>query len=149
MKIIWNQNPLRTQILLDEHEKKEFWYKIKIEEMEHLLFGAHFYLIDGKDYFDIDRARQEADPKYYMVDPPKKSGLDERVDELYQYFIGDLEDNSHCGDCTCFAASCSKCQAEHLLGIDTIKGLGKHEANKIQWAFVINQVELVRSFQVS
>lgn len=41
----------------------------------------------------------------------------------------------HCGDCTCVPCSCLKCYAEQLFGINTIKGLRKHEATKIDAAF--------------
>ena len=43
----------------------------------------------------------------------------------------------HVGDCTCVACSCSKCWAEGLLGIDTIPGLGKHQASHISDEFWI------------
>ncbi len=145
MKIVWNENPLLTQIFLDEHEKKEFWYKIKIEEMEeNIILDAWFHLDqDGKnkEYFDLKRARSNLDPNYIYPDwndnskKDQKSELDKRVDQLFEYYIDDLEHNSHCGDCTCVPCSCSKCHAENLLGIDTRKGLGKHEAYKIQGAF--------------
>ena len=51
MKITYNKNPLFTTVELDENEKKELWYKIKIKEMEELLFSAHFYL--EEKYFDL------------------------------------------------------------------------------------------------
>lgn len=139
MKIIYTPNPLRSIIELDEHEKKEFWYKIKIEEMEHLLYSAHFSLSEEYGFFDLNRARSELDPKYFMANeiPERKvAPLDERVDEFYKYFMDDLhEGNMHMGDCICQANSCSKCQAESLLKIDTIPGLGKHEAHNIYAAF--------------
>jgi hypothetical protein len=143
MKIIWNENPLLTQIMLDEHEKKEFWYKIKIEELQNLMTSAYFHLEEDKDFFDIKRAKEDLEPKYFYPDwndsskKGQKSDLDKRVDELYEYYIADLEQNPHCGDCTCVACSCSKCHAEGLLGLDTIKGLRKHEASKIDGAFTL------------
>ena len=39
------------------------------------------------------------------------------------------------GDCTCVPCTCYRCLVESMLGIDTIKGLGKHEANAVQGAF--------------
>lgn len=131
MKITYNKNPLDTTIELDEFEKKELWYKVKIAEMEDLLFSTHFHLTEGQ-HFSIDRARLECDPKYYMTDV--KSGLDARVDDLTNYFIEELQ-SSHVGDCICVPCSCSKCHAEELVGIDTIPGLRKHVAYKINGAF--------------
>lgn len=131
MKITYNKNPLYTTIDLDEHEKKELWYKIKINEMEELLSCASFYLGEDK-YFDLERARSEVDPDYYCTD--EKSPLDKRCDTLLEHYLADLQ-ACHVGDCTCVACSCSKCQAEVLLGIDTMPGLGKHSARKIDGAF--------------
>lgn len=143
MKIVWNENPLLTQIFLDEHEKKEFWYKIKLEEMEELLSEAWFHMQQDKypDFYDLKRALSNVNPNYFCPEwedhtkKGQKSELDKRVDELFEMYIGDLEHNPHCGDCTCVACSCSKCHAESLLGLDTIKGLGKHEASSINGAF--------------
>lgn len=44
MKIIWQPNPLHTIVELDEWEKKELWYKVKIDEMKSRLASAHFHL---------------------------------------------------------------------------------------------------------
>lgn len=131
MKINWNKNPLHTTIDLDEHEKKELWYRIKIEEMEERLYGAHFSLQEGK-YFDLERARSEVNADFYCTDD--KSPLDKRCDEMLSYYLDELQ-AVHAGDCTCVPCSCSKCHAESLLNIDTIKGLGKHSAYKIDSAF--------------
>lgn len=138
MKITYNKNPLYTTIDLDESEKRELWYKIKIEEMNNLLFDAHFHLEEGK-YFDLARSREAVDPKYYFENEDKeaeskKSKLDERVDMLFNLYLEELQ-SAHCGDCTCVPCTCDKCLVESLLGIDTTKGLGKHMATKIQSAF--------------
>jgi hypothetical protein len=133
MKINWNKNPLRTTVELDEHEKKEFWYKIKIEEMEESLFAAHFSLQEDK-YFDLERARKHVDAKFYCVNDNERSELDQRCDSMLECYLNELN-GWHVGDCTCVACSCWKCHAESLLGIDTIKGLGKHSAYKIDSAF--------------
>lgn len=134
MKITYNKNPLYTTIELDEQERKEFWYKIKLQEMENLLFEAHFNLEDGK-YFNLNSARDAVDPSYYTVEEDvEKSKLDEHCDMLLNYYLESLQ-SCHVGDCTCVPCSCSKCHAESILGIDTIKGLGKHSAYKIDNAF--------------
>jgi hypothetical protein len=131
MKINYNKNPLFTTIDLNETEKKELWYKIKIAEMEELLFSAAFALKEGQ-YFDLEEARRSVDMDYYCTD--EKSPLDERCDILLEHFLGELQ-SRHVGDCTCVACSCSKCHAESFLDINTMKGLGKHSANKIDGAF--------------
>lgn len=133
MKITYAQNPLYTTIELDEHEKKELWYKVKIEEMVNLLFVAHFYL--KEKYYNLERVKKAVEPGYYLDEKHgKKCGLDERVDMIVNELVQELM-LPHCGDCTCVPCSCMKCYAENLLGIDTTKGLGKYMANKINDAF--------------
>ena len=45
MRIVYGENPLWTSVLLNESEKKELWYRVKIAEMEDMLFSAHFHLV--------------------------------------------------------------------------------------------------------
>ena len=135
MDIIYNKNPLYTTVILTEQEQREFWLKIKITEMEELLFEAHFYSDDTQDCFSIDRVKKAVDPDYYMAENRhEKSKLDKRCDHLLEVFLQDLQ-GCHVGDCTCVPCSCMKCYAESILGIDTIPGLRKHQANKINSAF--------------
>ena len=126
MKITYTPNPLRTTIELDEFEKKEFWYKIKIEQLMWKIWGAKFHTDPTYQFYNLERAREELEFD--------EDELNKRVDELCQYYLKNLLD-IHCGDCTCVPASCDKCHAESLLEIDTIKGLGKHEGSKISAAF--------------
>lgn len=134
MKITYTPNPLRTIVELDEGEKKLLWYRIKCDEMADMLFLVYCEL-EHKEAPNMDRIKDEVDPAYYLdEDPPEKSGLDKRCDNLLTHYIEELQ-GSHLGDCTCFAMSCPKCMAEGKLGIDTIKGLGKHPGHKIQSAF--------------
>lgn len=133
MKITYDENPLNTKIELDENEKKELWYKIKVEQMEWLLFGAHFHLT--LDEVDIERALKEVDPDYYMAEKRgDRSKLDSRVDDLLGWYIEALVE-PHCGDCTCVPTSCDKCHAEDLLGINTTKGLAQQPEHHIFNAF--------------
>lgn len=135
MKITYTPNPLNTIIELDEHEQKELWYKIKVNEMEEMLSMAEYYVTEK--YLNLEDARQELDSSYYLADTNKKSKLDERCDTLLEHFLQELKSN-HIGDCTCIACSCSKCHAESILGIDTIPGLSKYTGNSIRNAFIIN-----------
>lgn len=135
MKIIYSENPLRTVVELDEHDRQIFWFKLKVEELQDKLFGVHFSLTEG-EYFNIDRARKDADPDAYtQEDGGEKTPLDKRVDILLERYIEELQ-GIHSGDCTCVACSCMKCRAEHILGIDTLKPFpGKHALHKIGSAF--------------
>lgn len=159
MKITYNENPLKSVVELDEHEKKELWYKIKVEEMVELLFEAHFCLLEnnyssrswivrrlretwykflGQPLIlsrDVKRAKDAVDPSYYLAEHRgERAKMDERVDELFDWYVHSLQD-IHGGDCNCIPASCPKCHAESLVGIDTMPGLGKHEAAKIDAYF--------------
>ncbi len=135
MKITYNKNPLWTTVELDEQEKRELWYKIKVKEMEELLFDAYFHLREKDKHFNLESARKAVEPDYYLgVTDNEKSDIDKRCDEMLEYYLAELQAN-HVGDCTCVACSCMKCHAEDLLGINTTKGLGKHSAYKINAAF--------------
>lgn len=140
MKIIYNENPLRTVVELDEHDRQIFWLKIKLEEQENLLFTVHFNLTRNEsfsgDSIDLDVAKKSANPDYYMSEKDgEKTPLDKRVDMLFETYVQELA-GWHSGDCTCVACSCMKCHAENILGIDTLKPFpGKHELAKIESAF--------------
>lgn len=134
MKITYTPNPLNTIIELDEHEQKELWYKIKVNEMEEMLSMAEHYVTEK--YLNLDEAREQLDSSYYFADDSGKSKLDERCDTLLEHFLQELKSN-HIGDCTCIACSCSKCHAESILGIDTIPGLSKYTGHNIRNAFII------------
>lgn len=132
MNIIYTENPLCSRVELDAHEAQRFWDRIKIDEMEELLFDAHFHMQDDA-YHDMVAARRAVDPDYYMSDDgPTK--LDQRVQVLYDHYMSELV-SSHGGDCTCLPATCSKCHAESKLGIDTTKGLGKHAGSYLMGMF--------------
>lgn len=134
MHINYHKNPLYTTINLEEHEKKELWYKIKIAEMEELMSNAAFHLEEGK-FFDIEKARRDVNTEYYYSESDNEiSDLDKRCNKLLENYLEALQ-SYHCGDCTCRAASCEKCNAESLLGINTIGGLGKHSTYKVNSAF--------------
>lgn len=137
MKIIYRQNPLYTIVDLDEHDKQIFWHKLKIEKLQNLIHSAHFILdINDTEFYNAERAYKELDPSYFCIDNPElnKSPIDKDADRLLEYYINELQQH-HLGDCTCVAMSCGKCYAESVLGIDTLKGLGKHEGAKIAGIF--------------
>lgn len=46
------------------------------------------------------------------------------TEHQYPFLLGALTSGeSHCGDCIKFACSCTKCYAEEILGIHTLKGI--------------------------
>ena len=135
MKITYTPNPLRTTVELDEHEKKELWYKIKIKELEEIVGMAALYVSENPKWFDLEKARKELNNDYiYAESDDAKSGIDKEADRMMGYYLEALQEE-HIGDCTCVPCSCIKCHAEDMLGISTTKGLHKHAAHKIQNAF--------------
>lgn len=127
MIITYTQNPLASTVELNDLEKAILWHRVKIKKLEELLFQTHFYL--SSTSLDIDRARKEADPDYYCPEIGR-APIDTGTGRDVAFYLEDLKEE-HIGDCVCFPCSCTKCGAESILGIDTIKGLGKHEANLI------------------
>lgn len=143
MKITYTPNPLDTKVELDDSEKEILRLKIKLEQYEDMLFSAHFNITHrlknngALKAISVDEAleaaRKDLDPDYWCSD--EKSKLDERVDELLEHYILELQ-GYHCGDCTCVAMSCSKCHAERLIGVDTLKPFpGKHAMYHVSQAF--------------
>lgn len=130
MKITYKTNPLDTTVELDDHEKQILWYKIKCDELIELLFDAHFHMKEGQ-FYDLEKAKKSLDPDYFLnEEDDSKSPLEKRCDQMLEYYLEELK-SYHIGDCTCVPASCGKCHAEDKLGINTIPGLGKHSAYKV------------------
>jgi len=141
MKIIYYPNPLRTRVYLNDLEKENFRLRYKVEYLHDIISGVRYRLkedpnkklecpnpnMNGLTHWEL--ARKQIPENFYTDE------FDEHITEMANYYLNDLENGYHCGDCTCVPCSCSKCHAEYLLGIDTIKGLGKHEAHKIDALF--------------
>jgi len=118
MDIIWNPNPLKTRVEIDDRDRQMM--RLKIEN--NFLFGR---LYDA--YTNVGR---------YSIET-LETDMEAHVDRMLSYAEKCLRsDEQHCGDCTCVPASCGKCRAEGYLGIDTIEGLGKHEAGYISRSFI-------------
>lgn len=132
MKITYTPNPLMTIVQPTELEIEQMRYKILYEDMMDMLFTVHYEL--GRENPDMDRIKSTVHPDYYLNEEDGKTKQEEHVQELLEYYIQELQ-GTHDGDCTCVPCSCSKCYAEGLLNIDTIKGLGKNEAHKVKAAF--------------
>ena len=135
MKIEWNVNPLETKVFLDDPDRKYLRLAIRLEAALAAL-GAISYtrLLEEKEKpEDIERYKKYVNEYTDIAyDEDHKS---EEIDEKIKMYEEELQ-IGHMGDCVCFACSCMKCWAESLLGIDTIKGLGQHEGNKIDMCFV-------------
>lgn len=136
MKIIYHENPLRTVVELDEHDREVLWLKIKIEELKDRLFHTDFHLTEG-EYFDLDDARYSCNPDHYIQeDNQEKVAVDKRVDLLFETYVQELA-GWHSGDCTCVPCTCMKCMAEGVIGVDTLAPFpGKQVLAKVDGAFL-------------
>jgi hypothetical protein len=147
LKILWAQNPLLTVVELDEFDKEILWHRLKIERLEGCLAQGHFGLtVKFNEWrkstcngWSLDVAVDEAlrDMGYdYVCGDTQRNGksFDVEIDELTEACVAELA-MGHSGDCTCVPCSCDKCHAETLVGVNTINGLGKHEASYIAGAF--------------
>jgi hypothetical protein len=142
MNIVWAPNPLLTTIVLDEQEKRFFRERLRSKYLEDRIEGAYFALDPAfrerrKTTLEqaVASAIRELDWEFTTCDEERDGKtIETYLDERLASFLEDLVDR-HVGDCTCVPCSCTKCYAENLLGINTLEGLGKHEASKIGWAF--------------
>ena len=131
MKIDYHQNPLRSQVFLDETEKKLLKANIKNEMLLEAL-AAVWYEFRKTEPPSLIKIKEEVS----FFDDDEDGVLSTRVDDLYDVYIKELEESyMHIGDCTCVPATCYKCLAEEHAGVDTIEGLGKYLASKIDRAF--------------
>jgi hypothetical protein len=147
MKILWAPNPLATVVELDEVEKRLLWHQLKIKNLEERMFTAHFDLdpIDrewhnkhvGERSLEAAVAAAIAALDVAYIDGDEKrrdKSYAEEIDKTLGDAVAALA-GAHCGDCTCVPCGCSKCFAEGAIGIDTLAGLGKHEAHAIAGVF--------------
>ena len=135
MKINWQPNPLHTTVDLDERDRQVLRLKIKIERLTDLLGEAAFHIKEGEHY-DLSRVREAVAYETWCADDDEpEHDFNKEVERFLSYAVDELTTGVHCGDCTCVPCSCTKCWAEDLLGINTIKGAGKHSLYKIDAAF--------------
>lgn len=147
MKIIWSPNPIATVVELDEFDKKLLWHKVKIHRLEEMIGEAHLDL--DPEFQEWRRtALKERCPVDFVADARKHlryrfiSGEEKINGKSFDEVVGEATDDCvsalsshHDGDCVCVPCSCEKCHAEMLVGVDTLAGLGKHEASSIDGCF--------------
>ena len=131
MRIEWQLNPLTTKVLLDDSDRKALRLAIRLE--------AALNAISYRDLRDRAKTPEEAERYAKYLKEYDDTAFDEDsvsagTDIDVAAYEADLQ-GDHVGDCICFACTCTKCMAESYLGIDTIRGLGKHEAAKIDACF--------------
>jgi len=137
MKIFWKENPLATLIELDAHDRRVLRLLVEIEDLKERIGIAHLDL-DPKDREWRDKTigprSLEAAVASALTQLEIPDDVEKKYAERAENYIGALLD-AHAGDCTCQPCSCIKCHAESLLGVNTTKGLGKHEGSYVDDAF--------------
>lgn len=100
MKIIYNENPLKTKIILNNIERELFLYKIALE----------FIFDNGNDneIINIIKTNFYNSKSLYC--------------DFFEPYLSSLI-SGHRGDCTSTPMPCIKCYSENLLKINTIRGL--------------------------
>lgn len=132
MNIVWAENPLLTTIEVDERDKEKLFLAIKCEQLIERLFSAHYSIAYSKKA-TVQSLAEIVDCVHYL-DSGGVNPLDDHCKMLVDEYVDALR-GPHCGDCTCVPCSCIKCHAEALFDVDTIAGLGKHQAYKVASAF--------------
>ena len=130
MKINWKPNPFLTTVELDDRDKQMILLAYQNEAYSDLLCDISFD-VNGK--FNRPKITDVEDIKERVNKWETICNLTVDSPEIVQYIS--YINESHFGDCTCVACSCVRCWIEDMLGIDTMKGLGKHQANKVLGVF--------------
>lgn len=150
MKILWNDNPMRTSIVLDSSERRWLSALVRCEELEEILGDAHHALDPTERAWRVEKGfsgprtdrevieRALFELRFNYVSGEVKyddRSFSDRIEERAEMFAKELESGVHEGDCTCVPCSCLKCHAERLIGVNTIEGLTKHHGAAIAHRF--------------
>lgn len=130
MKINWQPNPFNTTIEIDKRDKDRVVLYLQTEEYTNMLCELDLWL-KGRINTDVTPTIEEIHKRIEgWGDVCNMTSESEEVVTFLSYL-----DTPHMGDCTCVPCSCIRCQVEDALGVDTLKGLGKHSARKVEGAF--------------
>lgn len=117
MKIIYEQNPLRSKVELTELDLINMRHKIKLDELYNEIFEAYYKVND------LDAVKKSLEDLINSEEDPE-SKINKRVERYMSYHVDELTlGYEHSGDCTKVCCSCTKCLAEDCLGVDTLEGL--------------------------
>lgn len=128
MKIEYEQNPLKTKVILDEKEKQLLKEKIKYDQLQWAAIELALDIENGR----VTKENITSNDSYNKIMDEKI--IEEESSNLLENAIEALQ-SSHGGDCICAPATCPKCYAEELLGICTTKDLDKYAGHYINLAF--------------
>lgn len=126
MKINWNPNPFLTSVELDENDKEHLLVAIQADDYVSLLCKIDEKL-KSNEYSNMKEVQKDISKWMDICNMTQES------DEFKRHLL--YLDETHGGDCTCFAATCFRCLVEEVLGIDTKEKCGKHEFHNVMNAF--------------
>lgn len=109
----YNQNPLATEVHLDDRAVELLKEKILVSMLEEIVSGS-FYALTHDGFFEARNRLQE-----YAYDDEPESEFRKQLTYRLEESVQALKDIHH-GDCVAAPTSCMKCHAEELLGIDTL-----------------------------
>lgn len=138
MKFEYAVNPLETKVFLDDTDRKLLRMAIRLDSALSAISYRDMRDKEGKSPEEIERYTGYI--KMYDDIAYDEDAVSEKIDKDVLMYEEELQ-SGHCGDCICFACSCMKCWAESLLDINTLKGLGQHEASKIDSCFTDTSAE--------
>lgn len=130
MKIHWNQNPFKTKIEIDSRDLELLLRRHQSEKYADILCDLDLRLqgtIGGEALTDPKNILEKISRWRAICN----LSVDSKEIQNYVEWL----DDGHCGDCVCLPCSCARCEVEDMLGVNTLEGLGKHEALKVLRAF--------------
>jgi hypothetical protein len=129
MNIIWNENPFNTSVELDDRDKTYLLLSYQTERFADIFCDVNLRIKAeiGSGEITVDEIEKKISKWGDIYNLTIDS---DEIKELVSYL-----NSGHCGDCICVACTCMNCYVQEYLGIDTLKGLGKHSAHKVIAAF--------------
>jgi hypothetical protein len=130
MKINYQPNPFHTNVELDDRDKQMILLAYQNEQYSDLLCDLNMRLkgdFSDPPLTDIEEIKKIAG-KWAAI---CNLEVDSPIIQDYISYIND----THGGDCVCWSCTCIRCFVEDMLGINTLKGLGKHQAAKVLGSF--------------
>lgn len=144
VKVTIMPDPLNAKVELTEAAKREFAWRMIMEDVFGNTIYSAYHDLDPKNKSFFDSLKRQKNPQQdafrklesyvkMWFGEDETDGDDGVGDKLFErlkdwshvnFSIEELN-MPHAGDCTAVACSCSRCQAESVLGINTLLS-GKH-----------------------
>lgn len=141
MKIHYHRNPFKSKITLTSIEKKELLYKLTIKRLHSMMDMASAYLSRSRPrLFNPEKALNSVNIQYRSANGELPSQFDLQCQQEFDEMLKALS-GEHLGDCVQVACSCTKCEAESLLGINTLPNMHQKTGGLLFEAFRLENEE--------